>query len=325
MSRILVTGASGCLGRGALEYLSERTSHELFGMVRRQPKNPVKGVKYVFADITRYDQLYKLLKENEIEQIWHFAAAVNNENKNLYIKINVEGTAHLLIAALKNNVRSFYYSSSTAVYGKIKYSPITEEYIPKPMGYYAKSKLEAEEMIKFACDNSDMFGGILRIPIVLGKGNRHFYHYARKLIRFNFFPIIGKRYHKLSLIHPYDVARAILILEENKDKVNNTEVYNVTSCDAEFEKLIRRIEEMAYGKSRWFKFRFPYFIFYFLAALYEGMYKTFNKKREPVFNREYAQMIGHSWVFSTKKISRLGYIPRVTLDEMIKDSETDYT
>ncbi|MHA1401337.1 MAG: hypothetical protein ACTSQE_13395, partial [Candidatus Heimdallarchaeaceae archaeon] len=60
------------------------------------------------------------------------------------------------------------------------------------------------------------------------------------------------------------------------------------------------------------------------ALMFELISRLIKPQIEPLFNREYAQMIGRNWIFSIEKISKLGYEPKVGLDEMIEDSEKDY-
>ncbi|MHA1865553.1 MAG: NAD-dependent epimerase/dehydratase family protein [Candidatus Heimdallarchaeaceae archaeon] len=321
MIKVLVTGASGCIGQGVLEYLSKNTDYELFGLVRRPIENLIKGVTYLICDLTDYESLDVLIKETGITDIYHFAAAVNNEHKELYEKVNVQGTINLIETAKKNNVKRFFYTSSAAVYGIFKECPVTEKHPVNPIGYYAKSKAKAEEYIKQLCEEAKIKGAIIRIPLVLGKGSRHFYSFARKLIKRNLFPIMGKRNHKIGTIHAYDVARAILVVTENSN--NKIEIYNVSSYDAEFEELIRKIELIAFNKQR-FKLRLPYSTLLFGAIVFEKISRIINPHREPLFNREYAQMIGKCWTLSNEKIMKIGFKPMMSLEDMIKDSERDY-
>ncbi|MHA1304307.1 MAG: NAD-dependent epimerase/dehydratase family protein, partial [Candidatus Heimdallarchaeaceae archaeon] len=41
MTKILVTGASGCVGRGVLKYLLNNTNYSLYGLVRRPIRKPL--------------------------------------------------------------------------------------------------------------------------------------------------------------------------------------------------------------------------------------------------------------------------------------------
>ncbi|MHA1116629.1 MAG: NAD-dependent epimerase/dehydratase family protein [Candidatus Heimdallarchaeaceae archaeon] len=321
MIKVLVTGASGCIGQGVLEYLSKNTDYELFGLVRRPIENLIKGVTYLICDLTDYESLDVLIKKTGITDIYHFAAAVNNEHKDLYEKVNVQGTINLIETAKRNQVKRFFFSSSAAVYGIFKECPITEDSPLNPIGYYAKSKVKAEKYVQQLCEEAGIKGAIIRIPLVLGKGSRHFYVFARKLIKRNLFPIMGKRNHKIGTIHAYDVARAILTITEHSN--NKIEVYNVSSYDAEFEELIKKIELIAFNKQR-FKFMLPYPLLLFGAMIFEFMSRIIKPHREPLFNREYAQMIGKCWTLSNEKIMKIGYKPMMSLEDMIKDSERDY-
>ncbi|MCK4845600.1 MAG: hypothetical protein KAS95_07990, partial [Candidatus Heimdallarchaeota archaeon] len=112
------------------------------------------------------------------------------------------------------------------------------------------------------------------------------------------------------------IAQAVeLTLKERTVKV---ETYNVVSFNITIKDFIRKIEKKLVGKNR-FKIHIPYFIAYLGAFLIELIgFVTFSR-REPLFNREYAFMIGKEWIFETSKIEDLGYKPVITLEQIIDD------
>ncbi|MCG3215569.1 MAG: NAD-dependent epimerase/dehydratase family protein [Candidatus Heimdallarchaeota archaeon] len=316
MVRILVTGATGCTGNGVLKYLIARSYQDVKALVRKEPEESLPNVEYITGDITDKKRMKEILDDNGINSIWHMAAAVHRSvKKTEYIPINRDGTQNLLEAAANSGIECFNYTSTTGVYGKIKDTPVKENHRIKPWGVYTKSKLEAEQIIKNICDETGIHGGILRLPMILGKGDRHTYPIIGKLIKINIMPIVGKPDHRISIVHPFDVGRALELLTENKTK--ELDIYNLVSCNVTFKELVLDIEKYLVGKKR-FKYPLPYPIFFMGAWAYEAIQSIIASK-EPIVNREYAQMVGREWVFDTSKIEKIGYKPLMDKDSILKD------
>ncbi len=318
MPNILVTGASGCTGRGVLLYLAAKGYKEIFGMVRKESLEKVPNVKYVLADLSDKQSLDKIFKENNIDTIWHLAAAVHrNVKKKDFFKINYEGTKNIMQSAIENEIKHFVFASTTAVYGKIVDSPATEKHRIKPNGLYAKSKLEAELMIKQTCNKNGIKGGNLRIPLITGKYDRHFYPIVSKLVRINIMPIIGNPRHKVSVVHPYDIAKAMEVITKNHSE--EYEDYNIISCNESFKELLLEMEKHLIGKRR-FKYFIPYPIVYAAVWMFEKIHWLFHPRKQALINREYARMMGKEWIFDCEKLNQIGYTPSMNLEDIVKDA-----
>ncbi|MHA1200032.1 MAG: NAD-dependent epimerase/dehydratase family protein [Candidatus Heimdallarchaeaceae archaeon] len=321
MPRILVTGATGCTGRGVLHYLVSKGYDYIFGMVRRDPPEKVPTVNYVIGDLTDKASIHKILKENEIHSIWHIGAAVHRHvKKKDFAKVNFEGTNNIIQAAVDHGVKSIIFASTAAVYGKIVDSPASEEHQIKPKGLYAKSKLNAEVLIKLLCEENGIKGSIVRIPIILGKCDRHFFPVVGKFVKANIMPIIGKPNHKVSIVHPYDIGQAFEILDKNGRE--EIESYNIHSQNSPYKELIQIIEKHLVGKKR-FKLYVPYFLIFGVFWIYEMLQWIFAHGKQPIINREYARMIGKEWIFDIDKLKQLGYTPLMNLEDTVKDTVYD--
>ncbi|MHA1221912.1 MAG: NAD-dependent epimerase/dehydratase family protein [Candidatus Heimdallarchaeaceae archaeon] len=316
MERILVTGATGCTGSGVLKYLLSNGYTSVFGLTRRVPINPLEGVKYVTGDITDTNSLKKLFEENEFDWVFHYAAAIHRTKIENFYKVNIVGTKNLLNITENSSVQALIYTSSTGVYGKILETPAKETHRKKPWGIYSRSKLLAEQIIRERCSELGVKGGILRPPLILGKGDRHFYPVVEKLVKWNVMPIMGNPNHRISIVHPYDIGLASEILA--KKRVKEFSDYNVVSQNVSFKKLILDIEKEIVGKNK-FKYYLPYPIVFLGAWALEAIYGALTPNKDPLFNREYAQMIGRDWVFDYSKLIKLGYKPMMSIEFIIKD------
>ena len=317
MTKILVTGATGCSGKGVLHYLLSHGYTDLAGLVRKIPEDTYSNVEYVSGDITNKDSLTKVFKEGQFDSVWHLAGAVHpHTKKELFYNINVEGTKNVLEVAIESNVKSFLYTSSIAVYGKIKETPISEEHRIKPLGNYAQSKVESEKIVKTLSEDAGLKGGIIRLPVVLGKDDRHFYPIVGKLVNANIFPIFGNPNHNFSIIHPYDIGRALeSILNANQPKI---EPFNAISCNVSLKKFILDVEMHLKGKNR-FKYYLPYPLVYFGAWLLEMLTHIITPRKDPIFNREYAQLIGKECTMNMDKLKGLGYTPLMNQELIFQD------
>ena len=157
---ILVVGGMGSIGSFVTRRLVEMG---LDPIVYARHKNVlflsdiVDKVAYAEGDIMDIDHLMKTIKEYRVERIIHMAALLSggNESKpSMAIRMNVEGTANILEAAVKCKVKRVVYSSAKGVYSETKgdydhptYKPLPEDYPTENcMGFYGLTKLFGEKL-----------------------------------------------------------------------------------------------------------------------------------------------------------------------------------
>jgi len=114
-------------------------------------------------DITDGPAIARLVATVKPHAILHLAAMAgvrpSIERPVYYSKVNVEGTTHLLQAAIENKVQKFLFASSSSVYGNQKKVPFSEEDdVNEPISPYAATK-RAGELI---CHS---FWHLYRMPI----------------------------------------------------------------------------------------------------------------------------------------------------------------
>ena len=125
MTRVLVTGAAGGLGRELLPRLVVN-EYQVRGTSRR-PDPGIRGVEWARSDLTSGQGLAEAL--SEVDTVIHAAT----DGRKDYWKVDVEGTARLLEACRQTNVRHIIYVSIVGI-DRI------------PLDYY-KAKLATEERI----------------------------------------------------------------------------------------------------------------------------------------------------------------------------------
>ncbi|MGH8065687.1 MAG: NAD-dependent epimerase/dehydratase family protein [Candidatus Entotheonellia bacterium] len=119
MSTILVTGASGLIGRALAVHLSEK--HQVICLDQRQPALHLPNVT---ARIESREDLQQL-DRYDIEVMVHLAGVTGSCSERDALIVNVEGTRCLMRYLLDHGCRKFVMASSIAVVGlqNVKFRP----------------------------------------------------------------------------------------------------------------------------------------------------------------------------------------------------------
>ncbi len=158
---VLVTGGAGYIGSHTVMALLEKGKDVIIvdNLVKGH-EFAIKGNKFYCGDLRDGEFLDKVFKENEIEEIVHFAAysLVGESMKDPigYFNNNVGGTISLLNCMKKHGVKNIVFSSTAAVYGEPRNIPILEDDDTTPTNPYGESKLAIEKLLKWASDAGDI-------------------------------------------------------------------------------------------------------------------------------------------------------------------------
>ena len=181
MSRLLVTGANGFVGKALCAGLL-RAGHETWGLVR-SPKSCFPGVReWVLpgADFAGVEDTWA--PDVRFDAIIHLAARVHvmrdatDDPLAAYRATNVDGMLRLVRATAGAGVRRFVFLSSVKALGEIEPGrPWREDDVSTPADPYGQSKLEAERELQRFCESPESGGMewvVLRPPLVYGPGVR---------------------------------------------------------------------------------------------------------------------------------------------------------
>ncbi|MBI3620314.1 NAD(P)-dependent oxidoreductase [Candidatus Roizmanbacteria bacterium] len=148
--KILITGAAGFLGLHLAQYYVAHVGRggdlTLIDIAPFTVKEYPQGSRLVSADIRDSQKMSDLL--DGVDFVIHAAAALPLWRDSEIYDINVGGTATLLAAAYKRQVKRFVYISSTAVYGVPKKHPVLETDPLVGVGPYGNSKIQAEKLCR---------------------------------------------------------------------------------------------------------------------------------------------------------------------------------
>lgn len=174
---ILVTGGTGFIGSLVIKYLLE-AGKSVLAIKRKSSIIPQKlqyqpNLFWHDADLTDYFSLSDVF--NNVSQVYHCAGLVSFDpaDKEKLMKVNVEGTTHIVNLCLEKKARLLYLSSVAALGDEKGSDYITEkskwEWSPQKSSY-SISKFEAErEVWRGMAEGLDAV--IVNPTVVIGAGN----------------------------------------------------------------------------------------------------------------------------------------------------------
>jgi UDP-glucose 4-epimerase len=168
--RVLVTGATGFVGRALCEHLTSN-GHTVIPAVRRKAGLADEVVVGNLGATTDWH-----IALAGCDAVVHLAARVHvmddqaQEPEAVYRAINIEATLNLARQAAAAGVKRLVYISSIKVNGEGADAPYRETDAPAPEGAYAKSKWEAEQGLRRIEQETGLEVVILRPPLVYGPG-----------------------------------------------------------------------------------------------------------------------------------------------------------
>lgn len=148
-NRILVTGASGFIGKNLVERLLTEKK-KVKALVRNIGDAKFfrdQNVEVFMGDLLNKKSLDEPTKNVDI--VFNLAGGLPHHHLSDidYWNINVLGTRNLISFALKNKVKSFVHISTVGIYGTAPIN-VSERSKPNPSDVYSRSKLKGEEIVK---------------------------------------------------------------------------------------------------------------------------------------------------------------------------------
>lgn len=168
-ARVIVTGASGFIGRNLVRRLSNLNA-DILVIDRNQPAENYSNVEFEWADLRH------LNKEYEADFLIHLAAVTNAGYAEKYpmetYETNVLGTVNLM-----NHVRisKRILFPSTALIYKASKEPISEDGDLDQSSTYAQSKTIGEQILKFHSNRYQVDHTVVRFFNVFGPGQLSMY------------------------------------------------------------------------------------------------------------------------------------------------------
>ena len=187
MSKIFITGGTGCIGSVTIsQLLKDSAIEKIVVATRSNNAAPLQlwlgeeldpRIEFVKLDVSDYAAIERVLQEVDPTHIVHLGAYQSPDCSADHtggMAINTGGTMALFDAAEKlTNLKRFVFASSAAVYGMRSMYPqdiIDENVVLAPPNHYGIWKLAGEHLARLFHDNTNVPTVCLRLNTTYGKG-----------------------------------------------------------------------------------------------------------------------------------------------------------
>lgn len=177
---ILVTGATGAIGRNLVPLLREKYGQDkvIVAYHSRIPHGSLAEGPKVQLNISNKEELLKIVEENNVESIYHLAALLSvaaEQDPEAAGRVNTQGLRNVLEVMAeqiaKGKEMTGFWASSIAVYGEgLPRENVSEEVILKPITVYGKGKIMGEEAIQEFYQTKGVDMRVIRFPGINGPG-----------------------------------------------------------------------------------------------------------------------------------------------------------
>ena len=299
--KVLVTGGAGFVGYHLCNKLSNLTGdlsiYDNLSSGKMENIEDVPKAKFVKGDILDLKTLCGIEKS---DLIYHLAAQVvvpySMENPLIDFETNAKGTLCVLEKARKDDAK-LVFASSAAVYGNPTQLPTSEEYGFHPFSCYGLSKVVGEEYCNIYREQYGLDIVITRFANVYGLRCHGVIHdFLEKLAKNpNKLEIIGTGQQSRDLVHISDVVELLI-------KVGSLESANGQTYNVGLGKTTKIID---------------------LAKLMLQILNLQDKTVVTTTGVSWQGDINTIWFNNQKARKELGWNPKVTLEDSIKEVIAD--
>lgn len=143
--KVLITGASGFIGKNLINSLLKDKSFEIYGLIKKRSKKTLrkKNFKYIYTDLTKNNEKIKI----DFDYIINLAGNIDHKNKFETFKAHYQGVKNLIKILNLKKIKLFIQIGSCLEYG-IKKSPHKESFNCSPISHYGKAKLLSTKYIQ---------------------------------------------------------------------------------------------------------------------------------------------------------------------------------
>jgi dihydroflavonol-4-reductase len=245
--KTFITGATGFIGTHVVKRLAQ-TDHELICLIRNTSKvDSLKelGVTIMTGDVTDKHSLLEAMKGRQwvinLANVYSFW----EPDKQIYTKVNIEGTRNVMECALETKVSKVVHVSTVGVFGKPVDCPYAEESPVGPVRFseYARTKY-AGDLIAWELYEKKGLPLVMVYPGgVLGPGDpKTTGQYIKDLINCRL-PARVLKDSIITCVHVRDVAEVIVRALEKGNNIG--EKYLVCKEQLSFKKINEMVSEIS--------------------------------------------------------------------------------
>jgi len=316
IKKVLVTGGGGFLGKAIVKKMVQKKVNVFSFSRHAYPELDTLGVTQIRGDLTNQEDVAKALKG--IDTVFHVAAKPGIWGSyDSYYQVNVQGTAHVIEACLKNKVARLIHTSSPSVVFDDSDMENADESVPYPETYlapYPETKALAEKKVIQAA-SAGLPVIILRPHLIWGPEDNHLV------------PKIISRAKRLKIIGPDDDLVDTIYVDNAADA-------HILAAEklAEHPELSGNIYFISQGApiSKWemangflaaaglppIRGRVSANTAYWAGWAFEKIYGLLGIESDPPMTRFAAKELATSHWFNISRAKKdLGYVPAVSTQE----------
>ncbi len=315
--RVLVTGASGFLGSSLVRVLC-RSGCQVRAVVREPSRcqSFPPGVETIIVDVRSASQTQEIA--SDCGAVVHLAAkvhAIDDGLENDYAAINIDGTKHILDAAVRSGVNRVVFASTVKVFGEETSGCVDETQAPDPQTAYGRSKWWAEQLVSEYTARHGLTAVSLRLPMVYGPTKKGNLYRMIEAIDHGRFPALPRLSSVRSLLHVENFVQAVLLclrapcFKRAAYIVADTEPYCVTDL---YDWL-----RAGLGKAspRW---RIPLWMLK-RGARCGDVLQAISERPVPMTTQQLTKLIGSAWYSSTAITHELGYHATYVFEQAVPE------
>jgi len=303
---ILITGASGFVGKALLERLQHDAEFHITAAVRKRAPDFSDDIKCITVGNISADTDWTAALRN-IDVIVHLAARVHvmrdeaSDPLEEFRSVNLVATEHLARSAAQNGVKRFVYVSTVKVNGEETTldSAFTEASSSSPKDPYGVSKMEAECVLLRVAKETSLEVVIVRPPLVYGVGVKGNFHIMINALAKNLPLPLKSINNSRSMIYVENLVDALILCASHPEAAGQTFLLsdgeNVSTPD-----LLRQLGDGMGHPAR---------LFSFPVGLLKLIGNLFGK------SNQLERLMGSLRVDSDKIRRELGWHPPYTLRE----------
>ena len=301
----MVTGGAGFIGSALVDrLLADGESVTVYDNLSSGKESFISqhlgssDFEFIKADLLDFERLLKEMDGHSV--VWHLAANPDirkgTESSRVDLEQNTLATYNVLEAARRTDVDSVVFSSTSTIYGRVSVLPTPEDYGPcLPISLYGASKLACEGLVSAYAELYGVKGWIYRFANIVGNRSTHgiLYDLVEKLNRNPAeLEVLGDGTQKKSYLLVEECVNGMMFgFEKAKDKLN---YYNLGSED---QITVKRIVEVLIEETGLKDVQLKY------TGGESGWAGDVPKQ-----------------LLSTKKMTELGWTPRHSSEEAIREA-----
>jgi nucleoside-diphosphate-sugar epimerase len=302
---ILITGATGFIGRHVVRSLAQKVGAEHVKLLVFEPEqdftNMYPGIRVTHGSLSDEGKLVQAMEGVDI--VLHLASKAIDRDGTGFDEANVRGTGNLCDVAKEYGVKKFLYLSSVGVYGHRPFRDADETTAVQPDTAFSRSKAAAEQIVLEHHRDGDFQSIILRTRFVYGEGDLSVVGRVLKAVKKYPF-LLGGGKARFSFVLVNDLAEIISRFAIQRVPPESYPVYHVTDgvplsyrnmirvmCDAYGLKLPRR--------------NIPFWLLYYPVRFIEWVFRIDPEVVKFPLSSIRLKLMGQDNFFSNQKVTTL--------------------